>query len=42
MKPMFGKAVEQRRMGLGREIEYLGLGFAGNHHRCIDDAKNIV
>lgn len=31
-----------KSLGLGQAIEYVGLSFAGTHHRGIDDAKNIA
>lgn len=41
LKNMFGEAVQQKRMGLGRAIKYVGAKFEGRAHSGVDDAINI-
>lgn len=33
---------ESREYGTGQALRRVGLGFAGTHHRAIDDARNIA
>jgi inhibitor of KinA sporulation pathway (predicted exonuclease) len=33
---------EPREYGTGQALRRVGLGFAGTHHRAIDDARNIA
>lgn len=30
------------RPGLGKALQFAGMGFEGTHHRAIDDARNIA
>ncbi|MEO1028838.1 MAG: 3'-5' exonuclease [Pseudomonadota bacterium] len=42
LKNLFGEAVGERRMGLGRAIEFAGARFEGRHHSGKDDAINMA
>ena len=42
IKELFCKKNRCRRVGLRGALEKMGLEFQGNHHRALDDARNIV
>lgn len=43
LKEGFSKQLgEARQYGTGQALRRVGLGFAGTHHRAIDDARNIA
>ena len=42
LKAAFAKKQKIKRCGLQRALSFAGLEFKGQHHRGIDDARNIV
>lgn len=42
LKPPVSRVAGRKRAGLKTMLEHLGLRFEGNHHRGLDDARNIV
>lgn len=42
LKNLFGQAVGEKRMGLGKAIEFVGAKFEGRHHSGRDDAVNMA
>jgi inhibitor of KinA sporulation pathway (predicted exonuclease) len=42
LKSAFAQKLRIKRCGLQKALEYVGFTFIGQHHRGIDDTRNIT